>query len=276
MKRLFVLFALLTVTIGHSQEKTDDVKITGKNMPVETFLKYLRYPRVVESWMKMKGHLVNKSGGKKFKVPIEVRGRFRRASWRMQIIVNNCERWYVRQNFDDGQFGTSKIHQKAPAAGEKSLADFMIRPGDITLSFLYWTFVKEEKAESLSRQHCRVLRLKHDTSNEEVVIWASSKYFFPMKVQWFRKGEKDSYRELLFKGVTTFKPKSRPDLKFNVIDQVRISGKGWKTMMTFDTPKGDAVTDDVAPPADLFIRDAVEPVEETKAEPKPEKTDAKE
>jgi hypothetical protein len=272
MKRLLMILFCLTMTSGFCQEKEKPVKITGKNMDVKSFLKYLRYPRVVESWMKMKGTIINFSKAGKSKLPIEVRGRFRMASWRMQILVNANERWFVRQNFEDGQFGTSKIQQKAPVAGEKSLADMMIRPEDITLSFLYWKFVKEEKAESVSRQHCRVLRLKHQTADEEVLIWASSKYFFPMKVQWFRKGEKENYRELLFRGIAAFKPKSRPDLKFNVIDEVKISGKGWKTQLKFDKPKGDAVTDEVPPPADLFIRDKVE----LEVEAKPEKVEAKE
>lgn len=256
MKRLYFVFSffmLATLVLG--QEKTKPEKITGDNMDVQLFLKYLRYPRVAESWMKMKGTIIHKSADGKFKVPIEIRGRFQSTSWRMQIVVDGQERWFVRQNFEDGEFGTSKIKQKAAPEGKKSLADMQIRPEDITLSFLYWKLVKEEKREKVSRQPCRVLRLKHQNSGEEALIWASTKYVFPMKVQWFPKGATNHSRELLFRGVTTFIPKSRPKMKFSVVDEVKVSGKGWKTVIDFDKPTGDAVTDDMPPPADLFIRD---------------------
>ncbi|OVE77178.1 hypothetical protein BVX99_03390 [bacterium F16] len=235
--------------------ETTEVTVDGKTMPVNMFLAYLRYPRVQSSWMTMKGKLINKSKDGIFKVPIEVRGRFQEDSWRMQLIISNWERWYVRQNFNDGEFGTSKIQEKKPVTGERSLADYNIRPDDITLSFLYWDFVKEESPEKVSGQHCRVLRLRNRTTSEEALVWVSSKYIFTMKVQWFKKGQTTFHRELLFKDFNIYKPKSNSDIKIAMIEEVRIQGNGWKTMITFEKPEGDIVNDEHLAPVDLFLKE---------------------
>ncbi len=259
----FIAASLLTLancTMAQDAPKEEEMvqvpieSVDGRKLDPQTFLSIVRYPNIVNSWVKLKGRIFHKSAKGHQKMPVELRGRFQKDSWRMQLIINEHERWFIRQSFADGEFGTSKILQKEAAEGDLKLADMMIRPEDITLSFLYWDFQKEEEPETVSLQHCRVMLLKHPRSDEHVRIWIASKYFFPIKVQWIKDADAESHRELQFKGFHRFKPKSNKDREFGLVKEVTIRGDGWKTKLEFEDIEGDEVSKDNPPPADLFLK----------------------
>lgn len=278
MKRWMLLLATLAacgIVFGQEnagekkEEKTKAKKIDGRTMPVKDFLAILRYPHTIESWVKMAGKITHMSSGKYTKMPVMLRGRFQPGSWRMQLEVDKGERWYVRQNLAAGQFGTSKIQQKKAAPGKKTLANMQIRPEDITLSFLYWKFQKEHALDTVSLIKCRVLELVHQPSGERVKVWASTKYFFPIRVQWFKKGAAEPQRQLQFSKLVKVKLKSAPKTEVAMVKSVEIRGEGWKTRIDFDKDSldGDIVDDDHLPPEDLFITDRAETAPVTPKKP---------
>ncbi|RMD75743.1 MAG: hypothetical protein D6820_14070 [Lentisphaerae bacterium] len=252
-KNLFLTLWTLCLMLSAGALAQEKKYLQVHELPPQKFLLLVRYPQSVDCWLRLSGKIVHKSGRGYVKVPVKLRGRLQEHSWRFQILLDTGEVWVIRQVFRDGIFGTSKICQRKAGKGSLTLADMMLRPEDISMSFLYWTFEQEYAQETVSLMKCRVFRLKHPESPEWVKIWISMKYLFPVKVQWYRSAEDTTpYRELLFRGVKELRLPSAPKLKLGVIDSVKIYGDGWKTMLTFHEIEGDIVDEEHPPPKDLF------------------------
>ena len=88
----------------------------------------------------------------------------------------------------------------------------MIKPQDLSLSFMYWNMMKEYKAESLgiTRIKCRVFLMANadfsegDEEPEHAKVWISEKYLGPVKVMWCKgKLDFDKPQQILeFEGFT--------------------------------------------------------------------------
>lgn len=224
----------------------------GAEMPVNKFLEYVRYPVFLNSWARLDGVAEHKSKGRRIEVPISLRARFKRNDWRMQIVIDGGECWLVRQIPADGVLGTTSIQQQDAPEDKVGLRDLMIRPADLTLGFLYWPFVRELDKDRLKTVLCRVLELQHK-SGEKVRIWISTKYFFPLRVQWFKPGAKEPYRRLDFKGTTKIKSSVNEDREIVLVKEVTVKNPGWKTRIRFSKREGDEVTPQMPPPKDLFV-----------------------
>jgi hypothetical protein len=260
MKRIWftaiAALGLLAAGPAPAQEAAKEAVLDGKTMPVKEFLEIVQYPRMLESWARLDGTVYHKSKGKDLKVPIELRARFTEKEWRMQIIVNNAERYLVRQIPADGVVGTSVIEEQPAPKDGVSLASLMLRPSDITLSFLYWDFDQELEPEHVSTMSCRVLQLKHPKTGETVRAWIATEFFFPLRVAWYAPKATEPYRQLDFKGTQKITSSVDPKHQFVMVNEVTITNPGWKTRVVFDQVKGDEVTGKLPEPKDLFIKTA--------------------
>lgn len=128
------------------------------------------------------------------------------------------------------QSGTSAVTR---LKGSTAILDHIgLKATDLTLGFLHGKLIKELPAESLSMAQCRVLLLESADSKEEVKIWISSDHYFPLKAEFFRKGEKSSYRTLECNGFT-----KRNDLYY--ARYINIEGPGWRTRVAFDADSAE-------------------------------------
>ena len=75
-------------------------------------------------------------------------------------------------------------------------------------------------------------------------------YAFPIRVQWIKDGE--TQRQLDFVGSHKIQSSSNPDKYFRMVEEVRMSNRGWKTQVLFKKFEGDEVTASAQAPADLF------------------------
>ena len=147
-----------------------------------------------------------------------------------------------------------RVVQELQAENEAiALHDIGIRPGDLSFSFLYWSFISEDEQERLKGQLCRVVRLGDPKTQEQVKLWLSVQYLIPLKVQWFHQKEQIPHREL---ELTDFKKYGQ----FWLLTKARIRGKiqgeegwKWKTIVTFN--RNEVQNKGIQPePDDLFLR----------------------
>ena len=223
----------------------------GDNEPdlaLAQFLDRMRHPPLSESWARMRGTVQHKADGQALiKAPIEVRALFSPRRTLAQLQFNDQERYSVAQTFSEGLKGTTVIREREAKTGEKTLSDLGIRPGDLTLSFLYWDFVEELPSQSLKTRRCRVLKLRNPAGDEEVVAWVTKSEAFPLRVSWCRVGETERYRELEFTGF-----EKQQDIW--IVKRVQVYNRGWKTVLEFSDITLKAINAAAPAPADLFFK----------------------
>ena len=220
----------------------------GKHDPdIQTFLKLVRYPQVQASWATLEGMLrLKKSGEKKVKVPIELRAAINHERISAQLIFNKKERYRIHQKFIGEAESTTITLERQQDVGKLSLTDTGLKPGDLTLSFLYWDFDSELKMDRVRGQRCRVVKLTRPGHDEYVIIWISRKYHFPLTVKWFFKDADDPYRTLEFTGFE----------KTNtvwIIKELKISMPNQKSIVKFTNSTVHLVDSGKPIPDDLFV-----------------------
>ncbi|MCK5835222.1 MAG: hypothetical protein KAG98_05790 [Lentisphaeria bacterium] len=206
------------------------------------FLKEVRLPKLANTWAKMSGSAIHKrefieKDGKVLqesmsaKAAIYLALKFRTGSLGGKVLFDNNELYTVRQVFSTGIDGavSSKDGCLKKDADEMSSV-FGISVGDLTLSFLYWDFRKELSGERVSTVSCRVFELENAERGEWVRVWLAESWRAPVKVQWFKKGAKEFYREAEFSSFT--KVKNMKDTY--MIKSFLIRGDSWKTIVKFD------------------------------------------
>jgi hypothetical protein len=164
-------------------------------------------------------------GKKTQSLPIALRLRLSPVRIFAQLISGE-ERYLIGQNFADGLHGTSVIPERKAPEGVMTLADAGLRPSDMTLSFLYWTFVDELENDRVGGRKCRVVSLAHADAREHVKVWISKEFRFPLRVHWFKADSKEPYRELEFAGF------EKIDNTW-IVKEVDIRNAGWKTEVLF-------------------------------------------
>ncbi len=206
------------------------------------FLKEVRLPKLANTWAKMSGTATHKrehieKEGKVLqesmsaKAPIYLALKFRTGSLGGKVLFDENELYTVRQVFSTGIDGAvSSKDGCLKKEADKMSATFGISVGDLTLSFLYWDFRKERSSERVSTISCRVFELENSVQGEWVRVWLAESWRAPVKVQWFKKGAKDFYREAEFSSFT--KVKNMEDTY--MIKSFLIRGDSWKTIVKFD------------------------------------------
>jgi hypothetical protein len=232
-----VLFLLLIFTVSAGDKKYSS----------EEFLNIARNPHGSNHWAVMEGEAQHRRrGSDTVEAPIYIAIRFF-PDWTIaQVIVNNNEGYRVGQKYEKSSDATSVIPMQQGAKQKNALADLGLRPQDLTLTFMFWDLLKELPEESVKGRNCRVFLLESPDKKETVKVYISSEYYFPLKVEWFKAGQKEDEEPYRTGEFLSF----RKEGKFWMASSIRIDGPGWKTKIDFDDLKADYVKNSV--PKDLF------------------------
>ena len=217
-------------------------------LPSLEFLNVARHPHNRECWARLDGTVSHLRRGE---LPKETTLRlgilFTPKRTLTQMVIGGGEGYLVGQGFESGEEKTSIIPRRKGGYKDPVLAQFGLRPEDLALSFIFWTFLKELPRDSVKGHDCRVFLLNAPAEpgrKEELVrVYLSAKYFFPLKVEWFREPEEKPYRTL---EVSSF----REVKEIWIPDSMGLYGPGWRTKVEFS--KADAGQKDTAP-RDLFL-----------------------
>lgn len=227
----------------------DGEKIDPMTLPAEDFLRVVRHVPSQETWAKMSGTAQHKrAGARRIKAPVRLAIRFTPARIVARLIFNDSEIYDLGQAFDP-PIATTEVQLKPGT--EPKLGLYGIDVSDMTLSFIYKETIREEKPERVSIFPCRVFMLKGSVEGETARVFVSTEYFFPVRVQWFRKDPGpgvagEPYRELEIASV-----KKADDNDFYLIPKLEISGPNWRTKIDFDERSAGYAKDGM--PKDLFV-----------------------
>lgn len=204
-------------------------KIAAQQKDSEHFLDTARQPPGRECWARMSGTATHlRTGGKPEEAKLTLAILFTPARTLAQMMINDKQGYLVGQKYGSGADMTSVIPLDKEGYKEPILAKFGLRPEDLTMSFIFWRYVRELPPEEVKGQECRVFVLKSpDAEPEFVQVHISAKYFFPLKVRWSKKDGEDAYR---FMEITSFRKES----DYWMVGSLSIYGPGWKTRINFD------------------------------------------
>lgn len=239
-KYLPLLFSTLFACCAVSAAVDPD-KLSSKD-----FLELMRRPRGVETWGQMSGQIDHaRSDGRKSSASIYLATLFAVDRMMSQVIVDNRQGYLIGQSFDGADSGTTvtPMHTVSAKAGKDLLGEFGLRAEDLTMSFIYWDFVKELPRETITFRTCRVFLLRK--GDEYVRLFVNAQYLFPMKVSWY-KGKFDE-KEDPYRTLEATKFKEVNDLW--LVTRLQLEGPGWRTRVDFtDAKAGYRAT----MPKDLF------------------------
>ena len=223
----------------------------GDEMSAPQFLARVRTPPTVKTWAKLSGRVTNMKrdkDGKRVISKSEIYLGIRFASKMIfdQIVLGNDEIYSVGQPYSPGEGGASVIK-----GGDKSknnlMAIFGIKPEDLTMSFIFWEFVKELPGESVSLVDCRVFVLRSPDEKELARVYIGRDNFFPVKVEWSKSTSDNSFGE----PVRTLEVDSFKKVHgLYLVGSLSFYGPGWRTSVVFDKYDAGLVKDGV--PKDIF------------------------
>jgi hypothetical protein len=214
-----------------------------KLSPVD-FLNIVRHPSGRKTWAMMNGKVEHMRRGQQAKsCPLYLGILFAPDRTLAQIVIDNLQGYMVGQVYSEAESGTTIIPLNKTGYPKSLLAEFGLRPQDLTMTFLYWKFISEQKRVSIKTTECRVFDLQSPDKKEIARVYISCDYFFPLKVEWLKQGEKEAYRHL---EVAAFK-------KLNdlwLVSKLKIYGPGWRSRVEFTDNKAGFVDKDI--PTGLF------------------------
>ena len=161
-----------------------------------------------------------------------------------QLVLDGSEGYML------GQAVNSGLTSVTPMPGKKSdkLGFVGLRASDLTLSFLFCTPEKEFENENVGGVvPCRVIMLDDPKNKEKIKVWIAKEHCFPLQAEFFRYGEKDSYRVLEASGFT-----KKNELYY--VRKLRIEGPGWRTKIDFDADSAEIGKVDPAAPPQIIIK----------------------
>ena len=157
-----------------------DTELSAKD-----FLYRVRHPAGRKRWAIMDGKVIHRRRGEDtVKAFLYLGILFNKDRTLAQVVINKKQGYMVGQAFIKGKDGTSIIPLNEATKEKPILGNFGLRPQDLTMTFLYWEFIKELAEESTKMINCRVLELKSPDGKETAKVWISKKYYFPIKVEW--------------------------------------------------------------------------------------------
>lgn len=208
----------------------------GDALSGEEFLARVRRPAVRPSYAAMSGESRHVRRGREATVSALYLGiMFNSERTLAQLVIGDREGYFVGQAYAAGTDGCSVIPVNKTGYPDSLLANYGLRPQDLTLAFIYWTLEKELPEESLMTLNCRVFLLRSPDGKEQVRAYLSSKYFFPLKAEWFA-GDDTAYET----PVRTLEVSSfRKQDDFWLVKNLKLYGPGWLTQINFgDTEAG--------------------------------------
>ena len=224
ISKVFLLFLSLSfglIAIG-SEDKAN----------VEALLKRARNPEVIASFAKMEGQLQHRRAGQdiqSYNFYFGVIIQKNRSTG--QIIINDNEAYILSQ--DRNNASSNVIAQQK----NSNLLNYTgVRASDLTLSFLFYDFVKGLGSERIGAIiDCQVVLLQALDKSEQVKVWISTEYAFPMKAEFYKKGKDNAFEKVPFRTLEPAGFTSKDKLYY--CRRFIIFGPGWKTRIEFDPNK---------------------------------------
>ncbi|MBO5821553.1 MAG: hypothetical protein J6R86_00905 [Lentisphaeria bacterium] len=161
-----------------------------------------------------------------------------------QLVLDKSEGYML------GQAVNSGLTSVTPMPGKKSdkLGYVGLRASDLTLSFLFCKPEKEFAEENVGGVvPCRVIQLDDPAHKEKIKVWIAREHCFPLQAEFFRYGEKESYRVLEASGFT-----KKNELYY--VRKLRVEGPGWRTKIDFDSNSADVGKVDMTKPPRIVIK----------------------
>jgi hypothetical protein len=154
-----------------------------------------------------------------------------------QVLVDDSENYRVIQNYGDSP--TTTVVTDAGADGKTILGDFGLRAEDLAMTFLFWQFVEEFPREKALGRPCRVFLLESPEKSERVRVFIDEQYFFPIRVEWFRRPPHGPTSAFEAKPYRTLEAESfRREEDFWMVGTLGLFGPGWRTKIQFDKCRG--------------------------------------
>lgn len=232
MKRIVLLFSVMLLGFLHGSE--------GALSPQE-FLKRARRSNPVDTFAMLSGRMQHRRGSaapERMDIYFGIIIQKERSTG--QLILDGREGYLLGQAKQKS--GSSVIPmQKSTALIDRS----GVRASDLTLDFLYYDFLKEDKEENLGGfVPCRIMILRSPDKKEDVRVYLAKQHYFPLRAEFFRPGEKEPWRILETGGFT-----KQNDLYYT--RRLRIEGPGWRTRIEFEKAEM-GLYDPAKPPVNLI------------------------
>jgi outer membrane lipoprotein-sorting protein len=224
ISKIFLLLLALFcsfVVIGKDKEES-----------IQALLTRARNPEVVASFAKLDGQLQHRRSGQdvqSYNFYFGVIIQKDRATG--QIVINDNEAYIMSQN--RASANSSVIAQQKSS----NLLNYTgVRASDLTLSFLFYDFVKEVGQERIGAIiDCKVVLLQAKDKSEQVKVWLSTEYAFPMKAEFYKQSKDKTFETTPFRILEPGGFTSKEKLYY--CRRFIISGPGWKTRIEFDPAK---------------------------------------
>lgn len=206
----------------------------------EAFLARARRPPGGETWALLQGQVEHRRRDQEtIDAPLRVALRFYPQRAVASVRIGAVERYNVGQPFNE----TEATITRSGDAAASLLGKFGLRPEDLTLTFLFWKYQRELAPATAGGRDCRVFELLDPVEKETAKVYIALEAFFPIKVEWVRKGETEPYRTLEIKSLKLVNDIYTPK-------DINIFGPGWRSRVSFGDNSAGRVKDGV--PKDLF------------------------
>ncbi|UDQ99369.1 hypothetical protein AAEX28_04610 [Lentisphaerota bacterium WC36G] len=184
---------LITTITSLSTSNTYAEKVDFTKISSSEFLRYVRSPLKTGTWVQLSGkishHRRASEGNISQEGNIYVALLFAKALALGQVVIDDKEAYTIGQNFINNS--TTITPAKKEGYKNSLLAQFGIKPSDLTFSFVYWNFIKELKPESLRGQKCRIFILQDKNTKQYARVYFSTMAMFPMKITWYNIDNKN-------------------------------------------------------------------------------------
>jgi len=195
-----------------------------EEQPFPAFVEAARHPNSAATFAMLEGTLQHRrKGASTVSVPLYFGIVIQPKRSTGQLIVDGKESYVLGQTREEG--GSTVVRN---GAGNGMLDRAGVRASDLTLGFLFYPVVKELDSAVLNGFiPCRVGLFRAPDGSEEVKIYLSRDYRFPLKAEFFRKGGAEPYRTLECGGFTQ-------ENGIYYARRIRLEGPGWATRIEFD------------------------------------------
>ena len=247
---LFAFSLFLPASAAEEEKKVppaaEKKNVSGAELAPEEFLAVSRRMPGRRSWALLEGEVVHRrEGARTIKAPLRLGLLFTQEQTIAQLDFNNGEIYNIGQVL--GSTPKTVLNTKLGEGKKALLPLYGLEPQDLTMSFLYWDFLREEKGESVRKQSCRKFILKEKGENGRFLrVLISSEYFFPVSAEFFSSDPEKKLSPYKTLEITSFVRKEN----FWYPGKLRLEGDNWKSMVSFG--RLEAGEDMKTLPKDLF------------------------
>ena len=221
---------VFTVTVNCcSAQETDPGKWSAAD-----FLYRVRNVPSRHSWALMKGSAVHsRKGSRNMTSSLEMGIFFTPVQTLAQIRFGGTDEIYtIGQSY--GKTGATSVKTFLKQGYKPRIAIYGITPEDLAMSFLYWDYKKEFETDSIRGQTCRVFLLQSKDKSQQVKVYISRDYFFPVRAEFSVSSQPDKPFKTL--EAVAFKRENG----YYFVSRINLWGDQWSTRIRFQDLKADA------------------------------------